>query len=103
MTRPVPMRSLQRSAVARWMASRVPSSVGNGWAPRESTRAGPPAGEVPIREVSEQAQAIQGSQALGLDERTRDACLDDPPLPERAGLPEHLAKEDGRVDVGDHR
>lgn len=117
MTRLPPLCSRHSRAVARWMAWRVPSSVGSGCAAREYGRCHlhdldmvekpehrlPAARQFVIRQARTEPEAIQRSKTFRLDKRARDTVLDGRPLPERSWLAQDLAEEDRGVEIGDHR
>src|SRR5262245_36518331 len=97
MARSRPWLSRHSDALARWMASSVPSAVGNGNAARASTGRATlhdlerleqlehrlaPRGELAVRDGDSEPQPIQRSQALHLDDRAGHGGRDRPPFSE---------------------
>ena len=109
--------SFQRSAVARWIASRVPSSVGIGCAARSSTIASistscsdainwewSPAAARPRRRPA--GRATEGGPASAGTPSSREhwrRLTQASPVGQGVGLTERDAQQHGGVDVGDHR
>jgi hypothetical protein len=117
MTRSAPAVSRRRSAVARWMASSVPSSVGIGCAARSRTTASTSttsSASTNARMVARRlatsifgevaaAKTIERSQALDPDECARNALPDSRPFGEGIRLSQSHTEQHRCIDVRDHR